>query len=152
MTSAQLSAKRQASQQLVEAIGTPNQILASATTVFPLTIFPDTITLSRSQLTIAHRSFFQVAQTASVQIADVLDVTSNVGPFFGSLKISTRFFDNRRPFFINWLLREDALKMKRIIQGYMIATLKEVDMTALSTPELAKMLNELGKGAPDDGN
>lgn len=141
----ELRAKQEAREQLSQAVGDSQEVLASATTVFPFTLFPDTVTIDRTKLSVAHRSFFKVAEAISIRVEDVLNVTANVGPFFGSLSIATRFFDNKKPYEIHYLWREDALRIKRIMQGYLIAAQKEVDVSALSNKELATLLDELGK-------
>jgi hypothetical protein len=137
-------------QKLVQAIGNSHDVLARATTVFPITLFPDTLTVDRTKLTITHRDFFNVGEVLSIRIEDVLNVTANVGPVFGSIKISTRFFDPGKPYSIDHFWRADALKIKRIVQGYLIAKQQKVDCTALSTNELAKLLDDLGKVAPEE--
>lgn len=142
--------KYKAEKQLEHAIGGSHEILARATTVFPFTLFPDTITVDRTKLTIAHRVFFSVAEVMSIPIEDILNVTVSVGPFFGSLKIYTRFFDPKEAYEIDWLWRDDARKLKRIVQGYVIALQQKVDSSALTTGELAKTLDKLGQGSPDD--
>jgi hypothetical protein len=140
--------KYEAARQLTKAIGDSQEVLADATTVFPFTMFPDTITVDRTKLTVTHRSFFAVAEVMSIRIEDILNVTANVGPFFGSLQISTRFFDTQqKPYVVDWLWRSDAEKIKRILQGYILATQQQIDCSALSTKELATMLDELGRGA-----
>jgi len=137
--------KYEAERQLTQAISGSHEVLAAATTVFPFTMFPDTITVDRTKLTVTHRTFFSVAEVMSINIEDILNVVANVGPFFGSLVISTRFFDVKKPYKVNWLWREDALKIARIMHGYIIAIQRKIDCTALSTKELASMLDELGK-------
>lgn len=82
LASSQNGTKRQAQQNLVEAIGNSRDILVRATTVFPLTLFPDTLTIDRTKITITHRDFFKVAEVMSIGIEDVLNVTATVGPFF----------------------------------------------------------------------
>jgi hypothetical protein len=141
--------KYNAEKQLTQAIGSAHEVLSSATTVFPFTLFPDTITIDRTKLTVAHRSFFGVAEVMSMNVEDVLNVTANVGPFFGSLRITTRFFDPGKPYEINWLWRADAVKLKRILQGYILAMQRKIDCSALTTGELTRLLDELGQGAPD---
>jgi hypothetical protein len=136
--------------ELSDAIRVSHEPLISATTVFPFTLFPDTVVVDREKLTVAHRIFFQVAEVLSIRIEDILNVTADVGPFFGSIKISTRFFDKSKPYNVNFLWREDALKIKRIMQGYIIATQKKIDCSALNSPELAQMLDELGQAAPNE--
>jgi hypothetical protein len=131
--------------ELSQTISSSHEVLVQATTVFPFTLFPDTVTLDRAKLTIAHREFFGVAEVMSIRIEDILNVTADVGPFFGSLKIFTRFFSTDRPYTTSFLRRRDALRIKRILQGYIIALQKDIDCSSLPTKELANMLDELGK-------
>lgn len=140
----------QSVQELKRAVGSAHEILLSATTVFPFTLFPDTLTLDREKLTISHRLFFRVAEVISIRIEDILNVTADVGPFFGSVKVSTRFFDAQKPYHINYLWRHDALHIKRVTQGYIIALQKGIDCSSLPPKELADMLDKLGQGAPHD--
>lgn len=142
--------RHKAEEKLEEAIGEAHGVLVRATTVFPLTLFPDTLTVDRTKLTITHRDFFKVGEVLSIQIEDLLNITASVGPFFGSIKISTRFFDPGKPYTVSKFWRSDALKIKRIAQGYIIARQKEIDCSALSTKELALMLDELGKVGPEE--
>ncbi len=136
---------KEAKAELRQAIHGSYEVLATATTVFPFTIFPDTVTVDRAKLTIAHRSFFRVAELMSIRIEDILNVTANVGPVFGSLHIVSRVLNSDKPYEIKFLWRDDTLKLKRILQGYIIAIQKEIDCSPLKTKELADMLNELGK-------
>lgn len=137
----------QAVQQLQQTVGSSREVLVSATTVFPFTLFPDTITVDRTKLTIAHRSFFRMAEVLSINVQDILNVTANVGPFFGSLTVTTRFFDKEsKPCEVRYLWREDALRVKRILQGYVIAVQKGIDCSALQRRELVLMLDQLGGG------
>lgn len=140
--------KQKARKELRKAVGHSNEMLAQAHTVFPFTLFPDTVSIDRGKMTISHRNFFRVAEVTSIRIEDILNATVNVGPLFGSLKIATRFFGTDKDYVVNYLSRSDALKIKHILQGYIIAVQKKIDCSALSTKELAKMLSELGAEAP----
>jgi hypothetical protein len=71
-----------------------SEILHKADTVFPLTLFPDTVTIDREKLSISYRVFFRVARVISTPLDDIESVDANVGPFFGSLRITSRFFVN----------------------------------------------------------
>ena len=135
----------EAKKELKKAIEGSHEVLATATTVFPLTLFPDTITVDREKVTIATRSFFKTAELMSTRVEDILNVTANVGPLFGSIKIVSRIFSPDRPYKIEHLWKEDALKIKRVLQGYVIALKNEIDVKPLNSKELAKMLNDLGK-------
>lgn len=123
-----------------------SQILLSVKTVFPLTLFTDTVTVDRTKLTIIKRFFFQMGEVTSMRLEDVLNVTASTGPFFGAVKITSRIQGGtEKPLVVNKLWRDDALRLKRILQGYVIAVQKEIDCSALSTPELAKMLDGIGE-------
>lgn len=137
-----------AARRLREAIGNSQDMLMTATTVFPFTLFPDTVTIDREKITIAHRFFFRVAEVVSMRIEDILNVTADVGPVFGSISMLTRYFDPDKPYIVNYLWRRDALKIKRILQGYVTAVKKEIDLSAFSAEELAVLLDEFGQGNP----
>jgi hypothetical protein len=139
-------------QQLGQALSEAQDVLFKATTVFPFTLFPDAVVVDRTKVTISHRAFWQVSEVISIRIEDILNVTANVGPFFGSLKIATRFYNEQTPpYTVDFLWRGDALKAKRIMQGYVIATQKQIDCSSLDTKQLSTLLDELGKGAPEEG-
>jgi len=140
--------KHRTAEELTQVIGNAQDVLLRATTVFPFTLFPDTLTLDRSKLTITHRGFLNAGEVLSINIEDILNVTATVGPIFGAIKISTRFFDTTKPYTIDKFSRSDALKIKRITQGYVIAKQQGIDCSALSNHELTKLLDELGKVAP----
>lgn len=142
--------KHKAKEELIQAVGDSHDVLFRAKTVFPFTLFPDTLTVDRTKLTITHRDFFKVAEVLSIRMEDILNITANVGPFFGSVKISTRFFDPGKPYEVYYLWRDDALKIKRIVQGMLIAKQEGVDSSALSTQELSENLDKLGKVAPQE--
>ncbi len=133
--------------RLAEAIGNSRDMLFLASTVFPFTLFPDTVTVDREKVTVVNRTFFRTAEIVSIRISDVLNVTADVGPFFGSVKIQTKFFDSDNHA-ITFLRREDALRLKRLLQGYVIASQKEIDCDSFTAPELARLLDEIGQGHP----
>ncbi|MET0779625.1 MAG: hypothetical protein ABWY71_02200 [Candidatus Saccharimonadales bacterium] len=146
----QQMSQAQSIKELKKAVGNSHEILLSATTVFPFTLFPDIITLDREKLTISHRLFFRVAEVTSTRIEDILNVTADVGPFFGSIKITSRFFDDSEPHAVNYLWRHDALRLKRVIQGYIISRQKGIDCSSFGPKQLADMLDKLGQAAPGE--
>lgn len=134
--------------RLRNAVNKADEVLATATTVFPFTLFPDKITIDREKITISHRYFFRVAEMISLRVEDVLHVAANVGPFFGSLRITSRFFDansRAKPYSVNYLWRQDAQRLKRILQGYLIARKSGIDCSKLSTRQLREALDKLGQ-------
>lgn len=121
-----------------------NEVLASATTVFPLTLFPDTVVLDRTKVTITKRDFFMSSKVISIRIEDVLNVSADVGPFFGSITIASRVLSSEDHFSINYFHRKDAIHLKHMIQGYVIAQHNKIDVGHLSQEELKETLAELG--------
>lgn len=121
-----------------------NEILASATTVFPFTLFPDTIVLDRTKLTVITRSFFWSEDVMSIRIEDILNVSVTLGPIFGSITVATRVLSSDDHFTIRRFWREDALHLKHMIQGYVIARHNDLETAHLSKNELKQTLRELG--------
>ncbi|HUD05966.1 MAG TPA: hypothetical protein VMR18_03595 [Candidatus Saccharimonadales bacterium] len=130
-------------QDMKDAIKGSNQVLLSATTTF--TLFPDTLTLDRAKITVAKRTFYRIAEVTSMRIEDVLNVTAKVGPLFGSIKVVSRVMNNEEPNVIGLFRRDEAIRIKRIIQGYIIAQQRKIDCSSLPTNELIAMLDKLGE-------
>jgi hypothetical protein len=134
----------QHTEKLLKAATQAGEILYTAESVFPFTLFPDTITVEREKLSISYRVFFKVAKVISTPLDDLESVDANVGPFFGSLKITSRFFVNNTRF-VKFLRREDATKIQSLLQGYKLAKEKDIDMGEISKDELVMMLCKLGQ-------
>jgi hypothetical protein len=139
-----------ARQQLNQIVNDSQDILVSIRTVFPFDLFPDVITVDRTQVTITHRRFFAMGGVTSIRIADILNVTADVGPFFGMLKISTRYFDPDRPYAVRWLWRDDALRLKSIIIGLVVATKEAIDASSVASSELVVKAAEVGGSTTDE--
>lgn len=133
----------QAKQELNEAIQDSNDVVASATTT--LTIFPDTICVDRTKINVSKRSFFSTAEVTSLRLEDILSVTASLGPFFGTLKIVSRVMNNELPYKAGRFWRKDAMKLKHVIQGFVIAYKRNIDCSMLQTTELAVMIEKLGQ-------
>lgn len=123
-----------------------HEVLASARTVIlPINLFTDSVTVDRTKVTITKRSFFWTAQVITTRIEDILSVTSNFGPLFGSLTISTRVMNSTDHFEVNYFWRKDAQYLKRIIQGYVIAQHNQIKTDHLTQEELIDTLLEIGQ-------
>jgi hypothetical protein len=138
--------------ELRQAIQGSGEILATATTV--ITLFPDTLVLDRAKLTLTKRRFFKTAEVMSIRIEDLLNITAEVDIFFGSVKVTSRIA-SMEPYSIGNFRRKDAIRLKRVTQGYIIALQRDIDCSALPCNELAAMLDKLGEddhGALTPGN
>jgi hypothetical protein len=131
-------------EKLFQAAKQVSEVLYQAESVFPLTLFPDTITIDREKLSISYRVFFRVAKVVSTPLDDIESVDANVGPLFASLRITSKFFVNNTRY-VKYLTRDDALKIQSIMQGYKLAKEKDVDLTKINKDELVMMLIKLGQ-------
>ena len=125
-----------------------HDILLTSKSVFPFDLIPDTITVDREKVTVVHRSFIKTSTVTSVRIKDILSIQANTGPFFGSVHLASRYFIND-PQKVNFLPRNDAIQIQRLVQGYIIATQKEIDCSNIDKDELIVLLDDLGQGITD---
>jgi hypothetical protein len=122
------------------------EVLCQANTVIlPMNLFPDTVTVDRTRITIVKRTFFWSSNVISISIDDVLNVSTSVGPFFGSLTVSSRVMNSTDHFQIDYFWRKDALYLKHIIQGYVIDQQNNITTDQLTRDQLIETLLELGK-------
>lgn len=129
---------------LKKIVAQSHEVLMSVNTVFPITLFPDTVSIDRTKVTIARRDFFWTSDVISFRVEDILNVSAAVGPLFGSLTIASRVMSTVDHFQIKHLWRTDAIRMKHIIQGYVIAQHNNIDTAHLEKRELIETLVELG--------
>ena len=120
-----------------------HEVLFQANTVFPFTLFPDTVTVDREKVSFTSRFFFGIAKLTGVPIRDILSVEADIGPFFGSVHTSSRYFVTN-PKSINWLRRKDAEKLQRLLQGYVIAHEQDINCDNIPKDKLIAMLTALG--------
>lgn len=139
--------EKQELEKLKQMVLHSREVICQAQTVFPLTLFPDDVVLDRTKVTIVKRNFFWSSNVISIRIEDILNVSSNVGPFFGSLILSIRIMNSVDHFQIDRFWRSDAIYLKKMIQGYMIARNNDVSLDTLKKQELIDTLLELGHDA-----
>ncbi len=122
-----------------------HQLLGSAQTVIlPINLFPDSVMVDRTKVTITKRTFFWSSSVISIRIEDVLNVACSTGPIFGSLTVSSRVMNSTDHYEIDYFWRKDALYLKQLIQGYVIAQHNQIETSHLDRRELVKTLLELG--------
>lgn len=133
--------------RLKKAVKYSHEVLGSASTVFPITLFPDSIIVDRTKLSIIRRDFFWTSNTISFQIEDILNVSCGIGPVFGSLTIASRVMSTVDHFQVNYLWRNDAIFLKHLIQGHVIAKQSKLETDQLTREEMVETLCELGMDA-----
>lgn len=135
-------------EKLIELAEKSHDILFTADTVWPFTFFPDTITLDREKLTVSERFFFRTARVITVPITSMISADANVGPFFGSVHMTSKYFiDNTH--IIKFLWRHDAEEVHRLLQGFIIAQEKGLDVSGVEKDDLKVLLRDLGHGTKE---
>jgi hypothetical protein len=135
-------------EKLIDITEKAHDVLYEAETVFPFTPFPHTISIDREKLTIASRSFFRVAQILTVPLTSMISAEVSVGPFFGAVKMTSKYFvDNTH--LVRYLWRHDAVEIHRLLQGYIIAHERDLEMHEIEKEDLKTLLTDLGQGVSD---
>lgn len=142
------SEQQEVHERLIDITVKAQDILFRADTVFPFTLFPDTITLDREKLTVVTRTFFKTAMIVSVPIDSISNVEVNVGPFFGSVHMASKYFV-QNIHAVNFLSRSDAVKIEHLLQGFIISHDKNIDLTDIEKEDLLVLLNDLGQGVSE---
>lgn len=135
-------------EKLIDITEKAQDILFEADTVFPFTLFPDTITLDREKLTVATRSFFRVAKIVSVPVTSISSAEVDVGPFFGSLHMASKYFV-QNTYSVNFLPRSAAIQLQHLLQGFIISQEKKIDLTDIEKDDLLLLLADLGQGVSE---
>lgn len=133
--------------ELKKMVRRSHEVLGHATTVFPITLFPDTITVDRTKVTITKREFFWTSNTISFQVEDILNVSYAIGPLLGSLTVASRVMSTVDHFTINNLWRGDAIFLKHLIQGHIIAKQNKLETDSLTREEMVRTLCDIGRDA-----
>lgn len=130
-------------EELKEVVAHSHEVIAHAKTALPF-LFPHEIILDRTKITIIKRIFFWSSDVVSIRIEDALNVSACVGPLFGSVTIASRVMSSVDHFEVDRFWRDDAIMIKKVIEGYLIARQNGVHTDHLSCKELAKTLYEIG--------
>lgn len=143
---AEATKKKKDAKELIQLVRHSNEVLAQVTTPFPFTLFPDTVTVDRHKVTIHRRNFFFTSETVGIKIKDILNVSCSLGPIFGTVVITIVMTGDKIHVKSFW--RKDAIFLKHILQGSVIAASNNTDTDSLSREELIATLTEIGH----DGN
>lgn len=121
-----------------------HEVLDSAKSVFPFMLFPDSLVLDRTKITIVKRTLLSEDIT-TIRIEDVLNVAAHTGVMFASLNIASRVMNSTDHFQVRFLWVSDALRLKRLIQGYVIAQHNDIKVAHLKRSDLLATLGEIGQ-------
>lgn len=119
--------------------------------VFPFTLFPDTIIIDTTKISIAKKQLFATEFVATIPLKDLSDVNLQTFLFLGTIILKYMPQSNspgmNEPVEarISNLKREDAIKIKNILKGALVAKAEEIDIALLSPKEIVKVLHKFGE-------
>lgn len=118
--------------------------------VFPFDFFPDEIAVDLTKVNILRSNFFWTKHIQSILIENIAYVNINMTPFFATMSFVDVSFERNQRIKISYLKKGEALKMRRIIQGLIIARKEGVDFSKFSKTELTAKVEELGNITNDE--
>lgn len=120
-----------------------NDILMSVSTVFPFDLFPTTINVEATRVTIVTRQLF-ASQVHSIDIKDISSVFIETSIFFAAISLVSKTY-SQKEFVIDRLWKKEAILLRRIIEGLRMFEKKEINTTTFSKEELLSKLKELSE-------
>jgi len=120
-----------------------NRILKTISThKFPFDLFPDTINVEEGRVTVITRKLLLPSQVHSVDIKDISNIFINMAPFFAQLVIVSKTFTENEIRIKN-LRKEEAIFVRRIIEGLRIFASNQIDTSNYTKEALISKLKEL---------
>ena len=139
-TKNQAEKKESDRQKVDDLVKRSNRCIISVSSAFPWNIFPNTIEVEESRITIITRQLLS-SQSHSVEIKDISNVFIESSILFATLQIVSRTFIKNN-IKINYLHKGKASKVKMIIEGLRTFDSNDIDT---STYEVEELLNKLGE-------
>lgn len=128
-------------QSIEDMVRNSNRILIKISTAFPWDLFPTRIILEETRLTIVDRQLFS-SQVHSIDIKNISNIFINTGILFAQLiVVSITFAQNQ--IIINRLWKNEAIHMRRAVEGLRMFVNKDIDTTGYGVKELVSKLSEL---------
>ncbi len=118
-----------------------NRIIISTSSMFPWDIFPNTINVEETRVTIIHRQLF-ASQVHSVDIKSISNVFIDTDLFFAAITIVSSTFEENN-IKIMKLRKNEAILTRRMIGGLRTFIEKDIDTSKYTAEELISKLKEL---------
>ncbi len=119
-----------------------NRILVSISSHrFPFDFSPTTINIEEARVTIINRGYFYSSQVHSIDIKDITNIFINTSYYFAQLVIISRTFSENN-IEVNFLWKNEAIRMRRIIEGLRMFKDNKVDTSKYTQSELLRSLEK----------
>lgn len=111
---------------------------------WPFDFFPNQIVVDINKIDIVFKEFFYSERVHTILIKNVIDVMVDYSLFFASIEIVVEGFQENLVN-IHYLKKKEAIKVKRIISGLVVANKQGIDLAKIDIKDLAEKLEEIGK-------
>jgi hypothetical protein len=135
--------KEEDKQTVNDLIKKSNRCIISISSLFPWTLFPNTIEVEESRVTFIFRQFL-ASQSHSVHIKDISNVFIQSSPFFATLQIVSRTFVEN-DITVGHLETKKAHQVLMIIEGLRTFAEHNIDTSNYGINELIAKIEEFHK-------
>jgi len=112
-------------------------------TVFPFTLFPDTVTIEEDKVVITYRRFFSSQTIFPILFENLLSTNIMTTIFFGTLVFEIEGFEtNPEP--VRFLKKREAIQAHKIITGLTLSTKQGIDLSSFSKEEVLRKIKQIG--------
>lgn len=130
--------------KLDDLVDKSSKVLFKATTAGFFDLFPDRLTIDTEKVNIIYREFWASGRVHSIFIKNISDVFIDTDLIRAALTIvDMGFVDNSVT--VRNLKKNDAIRARRIIQGLVVATKNDIDLSKIDDGQLVAKIEELGK-------
>ena len=137
-----LARNTEKNRQVVEdMVNSSNRILLRVSSIFPWDLFPSSIIVEETRVTIIHRQIFS-SQVHSVDIKNISNIFIGTGILCAQLTLVSDTFTQNK-IVIDRLWKKEAILMRRIIEGMRMFVKENIDTTNYTPSELVSKLKEL---------
>lgn len=138
-------------QKLTDMASKADNVLLKVSTTWPFTFFVHDVIIDPYKVNVIFREFYKSERIHSILIKDITDVFIETSIFFATIKIvDLGFVENTVD--IPYLKKDDAMQVRKIIQGLVIAQKQSIDLSNMPTAHIKEKTEELGKVKGFDDN
>lgn len=135
--------KEEAKQQIDKLVQNSSEIICRYKTVFPFDFFPDQIVVTRDKVDIIYGVFFLSKEVLSILIPNIYEITIDFSLLFATLTFRVIGFQDD-PLPVTFLKKNEAIILRRIITGMVIAHKENIDLKHFDVKELRQKLEQIG--------
>jgi hypothetical protein len=143
--------EKEENKQRFEAIAARHDIeLFRAKSVFPFALFPDTIIIDTTKVSVSKKQLFATEYITTIPLKDLSDVNVQTVLFLASLGIkympqaSSPGMNEAIAVNIPNMKREDAIRAKNILKGILVARAEEIDIAKLEPEDVKHVIEKFG--------